>query len=63
MTKESSFFVNFARLLNLFLKKLEMMSADAVIKRIDMLKRIHDNIKNMQKMISKKINVKRKMTL
>ena len=62
MIKESLFFINFIKLLNLFSKELLILSAEAVLNRIEMLKNIHNNISRMQKTTSKRKNIKRKLT-
>ena len=62
ITKESLFFINFIKLLNLFSKELSTVLMNLIIKKINILKNIHDNITNMQKTTLIKINVKRKMT-
>lgn len=60
--KTTSFFANFDKELNLFDNERTHRSAQATMKRIKTMKRVHDNIKNMQKRFANYQNKKRKMT-
>lgn len=62
ITKVTSFFANFDKESNLFESKNVHKSTQAVIKKVETLKRMHDNIKNMQEKFAVYQNKKRKMT-
>ena len=61
-TKITPFFANFGKDLNLFELSRENKSAQSIMKRIDTLKKIHQNITAMQDTSVKYQNKKRKMT-
>ena len=48
MMKETSFFVNYVRASNLFNDELLTVSVKSAMKRVEMLKIIHENISKMQ---------------
>ena len=57
-----SFFANFEKKLNLFEIFKKHKSIDAIIQKINILKRIHENIVKMQTYFVNYQNKKRKMT-
>ena len=61
-TKIASFFANFDKNFNLFESSRENKSAQSIMKRIDTLKKIHQNITTMQQTSVKYQNKKKKMT-
>ena len=61
-TKTSSFFMNFEKESHLFSLKLLNWAAQSVIEKIKTLKKIHDNIIQMQHCSADYQNKKRKMT-
>jgi predicted DNA-binding protein YlxM (UPF0122 family) len=48
ITKSTSFFVNYNKKLNLFKKERKHLLTQSIIKRVTILKKIHDNILKMQ---------------
>ncbi len=52
-TKITSFFVNYNKKLNLFKKERTHLLAQLVIERIEILKKIHDNISKMQERLTR----------
>jgi len=53
ITKLTSFFVNYNKELNLFKKERKHLLTQSIIKRIAILKKIHDNILKMQEKLIK----------
>ena len=62
MTKTSSFFVNFEKESHLFSSELLNWAAQSVIERTEILKKIHNNIMQMQHCSADYQNKKRKIT-
>ena len=59
-TKISSYFINFDKESNLFEQKLQHVSANLIMNRVEKLKNIKNNIQKMQLKSEKYINKKRK---
>ena len=59
-TKATSFFANYKRNLNLFDHKESLILTNVAKSRVEMLKKVHENIVKMQNKIFNYVNKKRK---